>query len=457
MDVRRLDRAGIALCALLPLVVEGLTLPPGLVVDGDAAELVLVAAHDGVAHAPGYPLWTALARTWLLPGIGPPAVALAALSTALLAVATVAVRSMLRSLGCGPAPATALALSMAFLPGIWRVAVRPEVYTLDLALCAGALALAWKPGPRAAFWAAVLATAAVFHRPTALPVLLPVGVLLRGRWSVSGVLFGTLTAGLGYAHLAWRAAHPGVWVPPELDEGWVAYLTGGVHNGGFTGARPPLSQLALAAKNTGLQGIVAALGVFCLPLLPRRLGGPMLTWAALVLAWLALWTVDDPEVFALPLSLLGTLGFGALLARLPRLRRTALWMGVPLVMAAMNGDAARLEDARRQHQRLQDVLNAVPDDALMVCGDWSWRTALVAARLDRGHGPQIAPPPTEAELVSAWLAPGHPVWLPEERRTVLTTGVLWTRDIELLLVLRDAGVPLRSGPTGFWQATSLQP
>ena len=62
---RPLAAAAVALAAALPaLALYVATLHPGLPA-GDSGELVAVAATGGVAHPPGYPLWTMLAGLWL--------------------------------------------------------------------------------------------------------------------------------------------------------------------------------------------------------------------------------------------------------------------------------------------------------------------------------------------------------------------------------------------------------
>ena len=52
--------------ALAALALYAVTVHPGLPA-GDSGELITVVATGGVAHPPGYPLYTLLGRLWLVP------------------------------------------------------------------------------------------------------------------------------------------------------------------------------------------------------------------------------------------------------------------------------------------------------------------------------------------------------------------------------------------------------
>jgi Protein of unknown function (DUF2723) len=129
----------VLLPACLGLAVYGLTLCRTIYF-GDSAELSAAAAVLGVAHPPGYPLYTLLGRVLVAVAPGEPAVAvnlLSALAAALTAGLTAGFAALL---GAGPPGAMAagfLALGSRLL---WSHAVVAEVYALHAALFLGVLA-----------------------------------------------------------------------------------------------------------------------------------------------------------------------------------------------------------------------------------------------------------------------------------------------------------------------------
>ena len=114
------------------------TLAP-TVVGGDSGELITVAYTLGVAHPPGYPLYTLLAKLFTLIPIG-----------------TIAWRVNLFSAACGAGAATILFLAaarwsgklwaalaaaslFAFSPRVWPHAVTAEVFALNNLFIAGVI------------------------------------------------------------------------------------------------------------------------------------------------------------------------------------------------------------------------------------------------------------------------------------------------------------------------------
>ena len=125
--------------ACLGLVVYGLTLCR-TVYFGDSAELSAAAAVLGVAHPPGYPLYTNLGRVFVLATPGEPAVGVNLLS-AIAAALTAGITAWLATrLGASTPAAMAagfLALGSRLL---WAHAVIAEVYALHAVLFIGVLA-----------------------------------------------------------------------------------------------------------------------------------------------------------------------------------------------------------------------------------------------------------------------------------------------------------------------------
>jgi len=230
---------------------------------GDSAEFVAVAATLGVAHPPGYPLYTLLGALAVRLPFGTPFLRMSLLS-ALFASGAVAAAALIVWVGTGPSesrpdrplpPRIAGALlagfALAFGPTFWSQAVVPEVYSLSafLVLSAvflftvwfrnhasrGAEVFAGSSGlPRClagegpiVLLGLTLGLALAHHLTAAFLLPLLVLGLLRRRPSVRSVLaaWGLILVGLSfYAYLPLRAAHdPAIlWAPvgtwPELLE-----------------------------------------------------------------------------------------------------------------------------------------------------------------------------------------------------------------------------------------------
>ncbi len=144
-----------AACAVIAVVtglVYRLTLAPDLY-SLDSPELAAAAYRLGIAHPPGYPLYTL--SGWLFSHafpIGNVAFRLNLLSAVFAVVATLLTYLLAARLTRRPVIAAAAALSLAFSYYFWADALTAEVYTLDAALFAGLLlaAAAWRERPSAA-------------------------------------------------------------------------------------------------------------------------------------------------------------------------------------------------------------------------------------------------------------------------------------------------------------------
>ena len=111
---------------------------------GDSGELAAMAAHGGVAHPPGYPLYLLWLRlfAWL------PTVPThrAALATALLGAMSVAMlQAACRAWGTRRSVATVASALFASSPLTWRLSTEPEVFVLNVLI---ALAIVWLCAPR---------------------------------------------------------------------------------------------------------------------------------------------------------------------------------------------------------------------------------------------------------------------------------------------------------------------
>jgi len=155
---------------------------------GDSGELIAAADSLGVAHPPGYPIYTLLGRMILFLPLGEPAWRMNVLSAVLGALAcAIAARLVLRWSGSTVA-AVGAGLGLAVAYDIWTVSTVAEVYTLHLFLIASLLLLADRmhdaTDPRVSrrllLLAAVVLGVGLSHRPTILLVLPSAAVLAMG-------------------------------------------------------------------------------------------------------------------------------------------------------------------------------------------------------------------------------------------------------------------------------------
>jgi hypothetical protein len=211
-------------CAAAAFAVYAWTLAPG-VVGGDSGELITVGATLGVAHPPGYPLYTLLAKLFTLLPWGSVAQRVNLLSAACGAGAAAllcrAVRRWTADAWCGVAAAGAFAFS----PLVWPYAVTAEVFPLNnLAVAALLLLLvavdrADERGMRRGLCAfALVSGLALSNHHTSVFVVAPFGgyLLWRARSQLDARLLALVAAagliGLApYLYLPWAAArHPTV-------------------------------------------------------------------------------------------------------------------------------------------------------------------------------------------------------------------------------------------------------
>jgi dolichyl-phosphate-mannose-protein mannosyltransferase len=286
-----------AFAGLAVLAVYLRTLAP-TVVGGDSGELVTVAATLGVAHPPGYPLYTLLAHafTWLPFGGVPARVNLLSAVCGALAAA-LACRAVRRATGEAWSGVLA-AGALAFSPLVWPYAVTAEVFPLNdlfvaaLALCAVEAERTDEPAVRrralAAF--AFLAGLAAANHHTIVFVAAPFAVYLlaRNRALLAPRLVLALAAAAAagaspYLYLPWAAARgPAIaWGDPSSGAGFLAHVLrreygtfqlapAGVGGGG--GALPLVADLAWesTAGTFGLAPLLVAAALACARLRTAR-------------------------------------------------------------------------------------------------------------------------------------------------------------------------------------------
>ena len=133
LAVRRPDCAGLAAAVLGPLALYVATLPRTVVLEDDGLFL-MAGAYLGVAHPPGYPLYTLILHLFTRLPFGDPAF-LGHLSSAVLgALACGAVYACARLLRISPPPALTAAWLFGVSEQLWSQAIIAEVYTLNALL-----------------------------------------------------------------------------------------------------------------------------------------------------------------------------------------------------------------------------------------------------------------------------------------------------------------------------------
>ena len=127
------DAIGPTLAAAVPLVLYALTMPRTVVLEDDGLFL-MAGAYLGIAHPPGYPLYTLICHLFMQLPFGTPAV-LGHLSSAVLGAASCAlVYGCARLLDASRIPALTAALLFGASEHVWSQAIIAEVYTLHTLL-----------------------------------------------------------------------------------------------------------------------------------------------------------------------------------------------------------------------------------------------------------------------------------------------------------------------------------
>jgi 4-amino-4-deoxy-L-arabinose transferase-like glycosyltransferase/Tfp pilus assembly protein PilF len=176
---------------------------------GDSGELIAAADSLGVAHPPGYPIYTLLGRVALLLPFGEPAWRMNLLSAALGAIACALVARLVQRWTESAIAAVGSGLGLAVAYDVWVVSTVAEVYTLHLFLIASLLLLADRMHDaeergdlrRLLLMAAVVLGLGLSHRPT-IVLALPAAAVLA--------------IGLSRPRLPFRRAGPAAWAVATL-------------------------------------------------------------------------------------------------------------------------------------------------------------------------------------------------------------------------------------------------
>ena len=322
------DLAALAAAVLGPLALYVATLPRTVVLEDDG--LFLMAGADlGVAHPPGYPLYTLIVHLFTRLPFGDAAF-LGHLSSAVLgALACGAVYGCARLLRASPVPALAAAWLFGVSEQFWSQALIAEVYTLNALLFFATWALvllgARDPRPRWPLWCAAVAW----------------GAGLANHWP----LIVLATPGLLLALLpVWRAVLPrlprllgAALVTAALPYGWMVWLSQQAPFISFYGAIDTWSDLWFFVSREGYSGVdvspsagwidrASFLGWFAADLV-RQTTLPGFALALLGLGALAR-AGGHAAIAAAGSGLLALLGNSVVLILLPGFDFDEFWLGV---------------------------------------------------------------------------------------------------------------------------------
>lgn len=376
---------GVALAALY-----GATLCP-TIYSGDAAELATAASTFGIAHPPGYPLYSLVGNLWVraLP-VGDVAWRVNLLSCASAVAAAVLLALALIRLGAGLAPAVFAALSLGLGLTFWSQAVISEVYAFDMLLAALTLFMAARARAAQTLRAAALlllcAALWIGHRSVNLVYFPAIALLgwpaLRRCWrsprAVAWSAAALLPAALALLYLPLASARQ-----PLLDTGdpetwsrFFALVSGQAYRHYLVG--PSAAELGRIVgqlpRELGLALLLAPLGLLATWRRARAVALALGTLAAGCLIFAASYRVPDVAVFTLPalLALAALAAFGArsLLAALgrsaPAIVGPALLLAAAAALAATNLRDNDLRGQTLARDFARDVLAAAAPGALLI-------------------------------------------------------------------------------------------
>ncbi|HEX8793224.1 MAG TPA: DUF2723 domain-containing protein [Polyangiaceae bacterium] len=377
------------------------------VLGGDAGEFTALFALGGVAHPPGYPLWTLLMRamSWM-PG-ATPSLAAARVTAIVGAIAVGLLYAACRSWGASRGASAVACVVYAFAPLTWIYATQAEVFALNAVLCAGLLALAGPAcplrGERRIVAAGLVVGLGLSHHPTFL-ALAPVGLLAVVRaWSEEGragrprswLLAGAaLVLGLApYDYVVWASRHPEgrwVWGGPMDAHGFFHHLLRTDYwslRAEDTRVPVPVAHLSAMGHSLAVATLWIGLPIAVLGLVRgfrRDRGGGV----AVAVSWLlagpavlatvvgrpvGIYALIIERMHILPLLLLSiplAWGVDAMLERAPRDARERIAAGAAIV--AMLVDAWRGPPRIAEYERptvehyLEDTLESLPPRAIVV-------------------------------------------------------------------------------------------
>ncbi len=420
--------------------------------DGDSAEIAAAVATFGVAHPPGYPLFT------LLTGVAVHALPLGPAFAANLVTAGWGALAMgglwllARRLGASVTAAWVGALSAGLGATWWAQCVAAEVYTFDGLLLVLVLhgALGLGPQRRQALLLGVLGGLWLGHRPlnvAYLPAVLVIaatsGVVDRTRWPRAAL--GAALSGVAYLYLPLASArHPALDVGEPDD--WERFFTVvraapyGRHwfAGGLDGAASRVAAyLSALPRETGVAWLLAIAGGYALAdARGRRTVAALATMVATCVAIGATYGILDVEVVFIPaslmLALLAAPGTDVVIRRWPR---AGAWLLVAAsaVLLPMNFAGNDLRDASLARTLAEDTLASTPENGLLiVAGDTAVHGLWYLQAVEHSRPDVIVFSPGHVtswyvdELEQRYPSEHWPAWEPSADASAYTRAVIRT-------------------------------
>ncbi len=384
------------------------------IVVGDSPELITAAVTLGVAHAPGYPLFTMLGHLFSLVPLGSIPFRVNLLSVVCNAVAIGVVYLSAFRLTRSQLAAAVAALLLSVNPTFWEWSLAAEVFPLNNLLAAVLILLlvTWHEQPErtalliAAFFVAGLALTnhqtIVLLAPAFCFVLWQRRSNLGPRLLAIGVIAFVIGL-LPYAYIPWAAAHHPVhnWGNISSFHDFAGLITRRSYGStrlistpGYTGGSPWMRIAALGASFRPVTGLLIILGAvrafqtarwfFWFSLIAFIFAGPFFIWITglnLATAPSAMFVLQRffllSHVVLAPLAAFGVLALAQFVARATG--STQSW-AVPVVavtcLAAVVISVAtnylRIDQSRNFIARhfAEDVFNTIrPNSILLVSGD----------------------------------------------------------------------------------------
>ncbi|MEO0079716.1 MAG: DUF2723 domain-containing protein [candidate division WOR-3 bacterium] len=355
---------------------------------GDSGELTLAALKLGIAHPPGYPLFTWLGRLVSLFPVEP------ALATNFLTALIGAAASSLlylagRGLGLGRASSAVASLGFAFSSTFWQQATSHEVYGLNILFLSLLLfTFARADSERAASFllGCYLFGLVLAHQPTALfwvPALVWLIISRPGSSRLIGLLLpGSLLLILGFSSslgILFRAmSQPDInWGDPSTLGRFLSHITGQQYRE-LAMAAPLSLRLStlprLLIHELGLPTIIlAVLGAIHLSLRSRALLWVLLFLFATGLFGLAYQVPDySPQMLPALLALCLIAGAAADLIE-QALGRAGQYLAVLLLAAPgfsffLHLPAALESRTTAVRDLAENLLNSLPENAVLLAG-----------------------------------------------------------------------------------------
>lgn len=427
---------------------------------GDSGELIAAGARLGIAHPPGYPLYTALiaAAVHALP-VGEPAFRATLLSVLAAAVATGLLARWMHTAYGTPA---AIAASGAFAAStaVWSSATVIEVYALHAAFLVAFLLASDRFGSeedpakrrRWLLVAAAVLGAGLAHHPTIL-VGLPAAIVLafprrralRARDVGVALAIAVAIPTLLYGSLLLRARHdPTAWGGIDTLPRLVDHVTAAryrIYDAGWGGILDAPSWARLAhVLQAGSVGVALVLGVLG-AVLPRRddPADRRSRLAALALAaggvlFMLRYGTEDPEPYALPIVLavvvlaaraIAWIGKGGTAThRVLAIAAAAAMVLVPAVSGIKRFDRSSDRGALLY---AEDLLATLPDRAILfVDGDDAYPLAYLTRVLGRRGDVTIYD--RNDTLFESYLGAAARSWAPG----VVDVGFRMRRELEVM-------------------------